>query len=119
MRGRTVSSIVNLMQHRMEKAESSVPPAEPNFEDERKFFRCPACGENVDSINTSEVVEHHRHVLHPALYPFVRKTANVIIAGTGYPTGYHPASAARTNFRPSDKLSSSTLNKRRVSDEKR
>jgi hypothetical protein len=45
------------------------------FEDERKFFRCPACGEIVDSSNIAEVVEHHRHVLNPALYPYARKTA--------------------------------------------
>jgi hypothetical protein len=42
---------------------------------EPKFFRCPACGENVDASDSRNVIEHHRHVLYPALYPYIRKTA--------------------------------------------
>jgi hypothetical protein len=53
----------------------STPQSQLAFEEERKFFRCPGCGENVDSSNIPEVVAHHRHVLHPALYPFARKSA--------------------------------------------
>jgi competence CoiA-like predicted nuclease len=34
-------------------------------EEQRNFYRCPACGEMVDNRRLDEIVRHHAHVLHP------------------------------------------------------
>jgi hypothetical protein len=52
------------------------PEALRAAEAKRKFFRCPACGEEADSSDLSEVIEHHRHVLYPGLDPFTKKTTS-------------------------------------------
>jgi hypothetical protein len=30
-----------------------------------RFYRCPACGEQVDNDSPEEIRFHHSHVLHP------------------------------------------------------
>jgi hypothetical protein len=34
-------------------------------DEQRNFYRCPACGEMVDNRRLDEIVLHHSHVLHP------------------------------------------------------
>jgi hypothetical protein len=45
----------------MERQEFDNLPAE----EQRNFYRCPACGEMVDNRKLDEIVLHHAHVLHP------------------------------------------------------
>jgi len=33
------------------------------------YYRCPACGQEVDRTDWLAVSRHHQHVLHPYLFP--------------------------------------------------
>jgi hypothetical protein len=55
----------------MEKQKFADLPAE----EQRYFYRCPACGEMVDNRNLNEIVLHHAHVLHPNRFVFSRAPA--------------------------------------------
>lgn len=63
-------------------------PALPSLE-EPVFFRCPACGEMVDPSERAGVLEHHRHVLHPVLYPFTKITPAANKGGTLLMRDFH------------------------------
>ena len=41
-------------------------------EEQRHFYRCPACGKMVDNRDLNAIVLHHAHVLHPNRFDFAR-----------------------------------------------
>ncbi len=44
-------------------------------EEQRNFYRCPACGEMVDNRQLEEIMLHHAHVLHPRLFAMANLSA--------------------------------------------
>ena len=52
----------------MEKQRFEDLPAE----EQRYFYRCPACGEMVDNRDLDAIVIHHAHVLHPNRFDFAQ-----------------------------------------------
>ena len=45
------------------------------------FYRCPACGDEVDQTDRVAVAQHHQHVLHPYLFRgFFRATGDASVS---------------------------------------
>jgi hypothetical protein len=62
-------------------------------EPEKFSYRCPGCGEMVDKREMASMLEHHRHVLHPAYPPawFQEMTAGSRRASASHAATRQPA----------------------------
>ena len=79
------------------KPESIIQPVE------EALYRCPGCGQRVDSRRMEEVLLHHQHVLAPAYPPAWFKSRATHLQGTT-PREPHQTESPRPGFArsPSD-----------------
>jgi hypothetical protein len=50
------------------RKHETVTPAADHRADRGIYYRCPACGVEVDGTDRSAVSLHHQHFLHPHLF---------------------------------------------------